>query len=412
MLSFFIARRYLLARKSHNAVNIISMVALCGVAVAAMAMVAVMSVFNGFSDLAARRLSALDPPLTARPAKGKVIEGADSLAALIAALPEIEAAMPVVTEQGLAIYDDKQLAVTLVGVAPDWGREMEVSHIIIDGSDMTADAEGAFATLAIGPAVRLGAHPDFYAPLEVFVPRRHGRYNPANPAAAFRTDTLRVSAVYRTDQQEHDDDRIVMPLERLRAMLDYDAGEASSLQIIPAPGVSPALARRAVEKAVPSGSIELLDRMQLQAYSFRMIEIEKWISFLMLVFILVIASFNIISTLSLLIIEKEPSIAILNALGAGRATINRIFVIQGWLISLLGGIAGIVLGAALVLAQQWGGFIKLGGDPAKMSISAYPVRLDPLDLLWVIGIVAAVGLLTGLLTLAVRKSGARSTVQS
>lgn len=405
MLSFEIARRYLFAPKSHNAVNIISLVALCGVAVAAMAMVVVMSVFNGFTDLASGRLSALDPPLLLSPEKGKVIVRADSLAGRLEELPEVKAAMPIIIEQGLAIYGDHQLGVTLTGVDSRWGREMNVAAVVIDGEDLTDSPDEGFATIGVGPAARLGAHPDLYAPLMVYVPRRTGRYNPANPMNAFMADTLRVSAVYRTEQAEHDQDRIAMPVDALRDMLEYSDGEATAIQLIPAAGVSVKALRNAVGKAAPD--YRLQDRLEQQAHSFRMIRIEKWITFLMLVFIMVIASFNIISTLSLLIIEKEPSVAILNALGANKRMIDRIFVIQGWMISACGGLAGIILGTVLVMAQQWGGFVKLGGDPSQLSISVYPVRLEPLDLLAVMGIVVIVGFVTGIVTLAAKKVAAK-----
>lgn len=401
MLSLRIAWRYLFAPKSHNAVNIISMVTLCGVAVASLAMVAVLSVFNGFTDLAASRFSALDPPLLAVADGGKVIENADSMARKLESLPEISAALPVVEDQGLAIYGDRQMAVTLIGVPAQWSGSLPIESVIIDGTDMTSAPEAGMATLSVGVAVRLGAHPDHYRTLQVYVPKRRGRYNPANPMAAFKVDTLRVSAVYRTDQSELDEDRLIMPLESLRALLDYDTGQASSIMLFPAAGTGTAKARAA---AVEVTSLPVLTRQQQHGDAFRMIRIEKWISFLMLTFILLIASFNIISTLSLLIIEKEDSIAILYAMGATRNTVNRIFVVQGWLISIFGGLAGVVLGSALVLAQQWGGFIRLGGDPAQMSISVYPVRLDPFDLLQIIAIVTLVGLLTGLVTLAVRKT--------
>lgn len=402
MLSLRIAWRYLFAPKSHNAVNIISMVALCGVAVASLAMVTVMSVFNGFSDLAAARFSALDPPLLAIPSSGKVIDNADSIASRLEQLPQIAKALPVIEEQGLAIYGDRQMAVTLVGVDRRWNTALPVESVVIDGTDMTdTDENQRMSTISVGTAVRLGAHPDYYRTMAVFVPRRQGRYNPANPMAAFRSDSLRVTAVYRTDQNELDDDRVVMPIERLRRMLGYNTGQASSLMIIPAEGVTESQARQTAQDVT---GLTTLTRIEQHHEAFRMIEIEKWISFLMLSFILVIASFNIISTLSLLIIEKEDSINVLYALGATRSNVNRIFVIQGWLISIFGGIAGVISGSVLVLAQQWGKFIKLGGNPAQMSISVYPVRLDPVDLLQVIAVVTAVGILTGLVTLAVRKT--------
>jgi len=395
MLPLRIAARYLLARKSHNAVNVISLVALSAVAVATAAMVCVLSVFNGFRDITSSRLSLLNPELAVTPDRGKVIDRADSLAAVITAIPGVAAASPVLTEQGLAIYGDRQMHVALMGVAPEWKNMNAIDSTIIDGETLY----GA-AWLSAGVAVRLGARPDPYRNIAIYTPRRIGRINPAAPMTAFRADSLMVSAVWQSGQSEFDTDRIILPLGILRSLLSYSGGEASRIDVAITPGSDASVTADRISRAT---GLPVATRIEQQAAAFKMIEIEKWLTFVMLAFILIIASFNIISSLSMLIIEKRESTFILSAMGMSRRIIDSIFVIQGWLISLVGGLAGIVIGTALTLAQQWGGFIKLGGDHSQMSVTSYPVALEPTDLLAVIAVVAAVGTLTGLVTLFTRK---------
>lgn len=395
MLSLKIAARYLVSRKSHNAVNVISMVALAAVAVAAAAMVCVLSVFNGFHNVAAGRLSLLDAPLSASPVSGKVIENADSVASVIAGLPGVAGAAPVVVEQGLAIYGDRQMPVTLMGIDSRWPALANVDSLIIDGEAAT-DA----AWLSVGAAVKLGARPDPYSRLGIYVPRRVGRINPAAPQTAFRSDSLVVSAVWQSDRVEFDNDRIILPLKNLRAMLDYFDGEATQIAVDVAPGADVDNLKSIIAEKT---GLKVMTRLQLYSDSFRMIEIEKWLTFVMLAFILIIASFNIISTLSMLIIEKRDSMFILSAMGMNNRRIDTIFVIEGWLISFFGGLAGVLLGAVLTLSQQWGGFIKLGGDHARMSVTTYPVSLEFTDILAVMAVVVVVGFLTGLITLLTRK---------
>lgn len=371
-------------------VNVISAVALAGIAVAAAAMVCVLSVFNGFEDVARSRLSLFDPPTLIIPQNGKTIDNADIVGS--------QAAAPMIVEQGLAVAGDKQLAVTLIGVDQRWAEITGFSQAIIDGSHFTSDNPDAYgpATISVGAAMNLGARPAWATPIEIYLPKRLGRINPANPMAAFRSDTLLTSAVYQINQPELDAPTIIMPIERLRALLDYTPGQASRIAL------------PAMPANVPDGLIAQ-DPLQQHAASFSMIHIEKWISFLMLVFILVIASFNIISTLAMLIIEKKQSVFTLRAMGATPRQVSAVFVIEGWLITLLGGLIGIFLGSVLTLAQQHWGIISLGGNHAQMSITAYPARLAiwP-DLPAILAVVALTGLLTGLATLlATRQSAAR-----
>ena len=403
-LPFIIALRYLLAKKSHSAVNIISIISMAGVAVATMAMVVVMSVFNGFTDLAQGRLSRVDPELKVFPRQGKMIEDADSLADFILSrVSGVSAAMPVVEDQALVMYHDRQMPVTVKGVPVGYdGQIVDIGSTVIDGifgADDEPDSLGLElprAVVSVGVALHLGSRPSFYDPLTIFVPRRHGRYNPANPSAAFLTDTTIVSGITEVEQAEYDSDFVYISLDMARSLFDLYT-EGTAIEIALAPGVNINTVTAEIEKILGS-SYRVVDRHRQQEQAFRMINIEKWVTLLMLAFILVIASFNIISTLSMIIIDKTESIAVMRALGASQTMLKRVFIIQGWLVSLIGGIAGIVIGVALGLAQQYGKFIKIGGDPASLSIDAYPVRVVATDLLIIFGIVAIIGFLTGLIS--------------
>lgn len=397
MFSLRVALRYLFSKKSHNAVNVISIVSMFGVGIATAAIVCVLSVFNGFTDLAIDRMSAFDPPLRIVPQKGKVIASADSLAGEIGRLQEVGFAVPTIKEQGLAMFNGAQMAVDMYGVPDGYDNVVDLSRIVIDGQTATPSSEIPVALLSVGVAMRLKAFPGTDGLIGMYVPKRLGKVNTANPMASFRSDSLFVGGVIRTDDKDIDTRAVYLPIERVRQLLEYDGGEATSIDVAPAEGVDAEVAAGEIEALLPAG-LTVQDRFQQEAQSFRMIAIEKWITFVMLTFILVIASFNIITTLSMLIIEKKDNLLTLRALGATIPTVRRIFVWEGWLITLLGGVGGVVLGSVLVLAQQYGGFIKLSGDPAMLSVTVYPVRLETMDLIIVFALIAAIGAIVGALT--------------
>ena len=397
MLSLRIALRYLFARKSHNAVNIISIIAVAGVAVATLATVCVLSVFNGFTGLAAGRLSLIDPDLKAVPAQGKVIAGADSVAAALAGTPFVSAATATLEEQALAIRDGEQVPLTLKGVGADYESVCAIDSAIIDGVFATEDPYGYPAmALSVGAAIDLGAHPDMFNPVALYAPRRVGRISSANAMNAFRTDSVLVAGVWQVEQSDYDESFAVTGIDRVRRLLDYADGEASAIEIALAPGTDTEKARREVAHLL-GPQWQVLTRAEQQSRSFRMIAVEKWITFLMLAFILVIASFNVVSTLSMLIIEKRDDMATLRALGATPRLTSGVFFWEGWLISMLGGAAGIVLGVGLCLLQQTFGLIRLHGDPTKLTVTAYPVAVEASDIAVVLLLVAAVGALVGLI---------------
>lgn len=396
MVSLRIALRYLFSKKTHSVVNVISLISLAGVSVATIAIVCVLSVFNGFTDLASSHLSLLDPDLKITPRDGKIINNADSIVGIINNIDGVEKSISTIEEQALAIYDTRQMPIMIKGVPESFGSITKIQSTIIDGDFLSHDSLADYATLSVGVAVNLQAFPQKNEYIGIHLPQRSGRINPANPMTAFRSDSLIVGGVFQLEQAEYDTDMIIIPLENARQLLDYET-EASAIEIKLVPTASASIVTEAIQKHIGKEYL-IRDHFQQQEQSFRMIEIEKWITFLMLAFILIIASFNIISTLSLLVIEKQDNITTLHHLGATQKMISRIFMLEGWLISIIGGIAGIVIGAILTLAQQWGGFIKLNGDPSAMSIDTYPVRLDISDLFIVLGLVIIIGFFTSQVT--------------
>lgn len=376
MLKLRIALRYLLSRKQFGAVNVISAISVAAVAVAAAAMIIVLSVFNGFERLAESKLSTLDPDYLAVPAEGKRIEGVDSLVKALQKIKGVKAACPQISERAYAMGADAQAAVEMLGMTPRGLRESGIADVMIDGSadGLMSGADSIVPALtSVGVAMALDVRPCFGSDsICLFEPRRTGAINPANPMAAFRKAGLRVEGVYQVEQEEYDRDMVIVPYALAAQLLGYDDA-ATSVAIHTGGSAAPEAAIRAVAE---SKGVMIKDRYRQQEHTYRMIAIEKWISFLMLGFILVIASANIISTLSMLVLDKEPSMAILRAMGATSGFIRSVFATQGWLIVLLGGLAGMAAGVLLVAGQMRYGWVKLGAsNPELMSITDYPVEL-------------------------------------
>lgn len=403
MLALNIARRYLLSRKSHSAVNIICGVAIGGVSVAIMAIVVVLSVFNGFASLAEKQMGLFDADLRVEPAAGKTIAGADSLAARVAAMPQVAAAVPVIDERALAVSPSAQMPVRLKGVGAAFADVTDMDSIIVDGAYAVDSVYGyGPAHLSVGVAGYMGLSPRVGNIVGVYVPRRVGRINPANPATAFRGDSLAVRSVWQTQRPDYDGDRIIVPLATARRLLDYENGEASAVEIRLAAGADPD-AEAARLSAALGDSVRVLTRARQNADSFRMIAVEKWLTFLLLVCILAVASFNIVSTLSLLVIEKRDNMATLRALGASRAMTRRVFMWQGALIALCGGLLGSLLGVALSLGQQHFGWVRLNAEADALTIQVYPVEVHAADLLVVAAVVAVGAVASALVTLLFTK---------
>ncbi|MDE6254643.1 MAG: ABC transporter permease, partial [Muribaculaceae bacterium] len=348
-LSARIAWRYLRAKKSHSAVGAISVVSICGIAVATAAIICVLSVFNGFKSVIADRIDTLTPDVMVTPATGKVFADGDSLSEVIARIPEVEKAVPTILENALAIYNGRETPVSLKGTDREgYAAVTSLNSLLIDklppgATEMRAsydDEEEAVpmpqSVIAVGTSSRLGANPGSH--ILLFTPRREGRVNLANPAASFLRDSVLVTAVYRSNQSEFDDNRVIVDIDVARDLLQYDL-EASAIEVKGKPGIEPERLADAIRTGLASGKYIVKDRLRQQEMNFRMISIEKWVTFLLLFFILVIASFNIISSLSMLVIEKQKSMSTLKALGMSRRGIVGVFRWESLFVTFIGGVA-------------------------------------------------------------------------
>ncbi len=391
-----IALRYLKSKKAHNAVNIISIISICGVVVTTAALVCVLSVFNGFSDVIQGRLAKLDPQVAIVPSHGKTIANADSVIAAVTKLQGVDMAMPVLEDQALAVFSQYQMPVRLKGVPVNYHELNSIDSTIIDGNYTLKDDVSNFAVVGVGPATNLRLMPGSLRMLQVYAPKRVGRVNVANPIDAFMSDSLFVSAVFQVQQANYDQDLIIVPLDFARNLFEYES-EATQVELKLKPQAQEKAVMHELEHML-GPNYQVKNRLMQQAESFRMVNVEKWVTFLLLAFIMIIATFNVISTLSLLIIEKDESIATFQNLGASRQQITRIFVAEGWFITMLGAVVGIFIGLVLCLGQQTFGWLKLSADPTQVIVNAYPVHVVWTDILTVLLLVAAIGFVTSLVT--------------
>ena len=394
-----IATRYLVSKKTHSAVNIISIISVCGVIVTTAALVCVLSVFNGFAGLIGGKLSMLDPEIAVTAAKGKVIADADSVLRLVQSIDGVERAVPVADDHCLALFGDYQMPVRVKGVPADYNSMNSIDDALLEGEFLLDDSVSKYAVLSVGAALQLHARPGFFGQIRLYAPQRRGEVNLANPMGAFRSDSVFVGGVYQIEQSVYDRDMIFIPIDVARYLFDYEK-EASAIEVKMAEGADEAKVLAAMTDALGDDYC-VKNRLMQQAASFRMVNIEKWVTFLLLGFIMVIATFNVISTLSLLILEKDESIRTFRNLGASDKQITGIFVAEGWLISLTGAVLGVALGLFLCLIQQTYGLITLQGNTASMIVRAYPVRIEWGDVAIVFALVAAVGLLTSIATSAI-----------
>ena len=401
-----IAWRYLVSKKGHQAVNIISIVAVCGVVVATAALICVLSVFNGFRGLIMGKLAMLDPQVAITATMGKTINDADSVIDVVNNIPGVERAVPVILDQALAIYAQYQMPIRLKGVPDNYNTLNDIDSVIVDGEWKLRDQVSRYIVVGAGPAVRLMVRPESLGMVYLYAPQRQGHVNIANPMGAFRQDSLFVSGIFQLQQNSYDADLIYVPLDVAQELFDYET-EATQIEVKLDSGANEQQVMHAIGKLLGS-SYQVQNRLMQQREAYRLVNIEKWMAFLLLAFILVIATFNVISTLSLLIIEKDDSIATLRALGANDRQISRIFVLQGWLITLAGAITGVDIGLILCLCQQQFGWLRLSGDPANMIINAYPVEVQWTDVIITLALVAAVGLLTSMVTALIMRRRLKS----
>ncbi len=391
-----IALRYLRSKKAHNAVNFISSISTCGVVVTTAALICVLSVFNGFKGLIMGRLAMLDPEIAISVSHGKAIADADSVVRVAQGVEGVAVAMPVIEDNALAIFSDYQMPVRLRGVPDGYNRLNGLDSVIVDGEFKLHDQVSRYAVLGAGPAIKLHARPGFLRMVQLYAPQRQGRVNMANPMDAFRNDSVFVSGVFQMQQNGYDADLIYVPIELTRDIFDYTT-EATRVELKLNPGANADAVMQQLTAALgPAYTVQ--NRLMQEATAYRLVNVEKWVTFLLLAFIMIIATFNVISTLSLLIIEKDDSIRTLSNLGATDKQITQVFVTEGWLIALFGAVAGVAVGLVLCLCQQQFGWLKMQGDESLLVVRAYPVQVELTDVLVVFVLTAFIGLLTSVVT--------------
>lgn len=331
----------------------------------------------------------MSPDVMVSPASGKTFADGDSLAAAVSTVDGVAIAMPMVADNALALAGSSEMPVRLLGVDPAaYRRITSLDSIMLDGGKAPL-AGSREAAAAVGTASQLALY-EQGTPILLFAPRREGRVNLANPAASFISDSVALSGVYRADRSEVDANTMVCDIEVARMLFQYDA-EATEVLVKAAPDVAPETLAGRIRDRLGKGYV-VKDRLQQQAMDFRMIEIEKWVTFLLLFFILVIASFNIVSTLAMLVVEKQKSMLVMRAVGMPYSLIGRVFWWESVFVTVAGGIAGLALGVILSLLQEHFGLIRLAGDPSAMIVSAYPVALQWGDVALAFAPVALIGL--------------------
>ena len=393
---FYIAKRYLFSKKSHNAINVISAVSVCGVALATLALVCTLSVFNGFQDLVATMFTAFDPELKITAVSGKVFDGQDERVQSLRQLPEIEVFSESLEDNAMVQYKGRQAMVIVKGVEDNFDRLTPIDSILYGRGELVLHDEVVdYAIPGIELVSVLGTGIRFLDPLEVFAPKRGSRINVASPASSFNSDYLHSSGlVFAVNQQKYDASYILTSLAFARNLFQYDT-EVSSVDLKLKDGSNIYKVQENISQLLGE-DFRVQNRYEQQADTFRIMEVEKLISYLFLSFILLIACFNVIGSLSMLIIDKRADVVTLRNLGANDETIKRIFLFEGCLISFMGALVGVVLGVALCLVQQEFGLISLGsGDSAgAFVIDAYPVSVHIGDVVLVLCTVLLVGYLS------------------
>ncbi|MBQ8423698.1 MAG: ABC transporter permease [Coprobacter sp.] len=385
-----IALRYLFAKKSHSAINLISLVSVLGVAVTTMAIICTLSVYNGFQGLVATLCSQLDPQVKIAPVSGKTLDTSAPEIAAIYHWNDIAAIAPVIEENALAVFGKNQMPIFLKGVSPEYTDvHPTIDDILYTGEFHLSDTTEYRLALGIGVASHLETGALFSRPVRIFAPKRKARVNLANPSTSFREEQVRPSAIFLVNQQEYDETWVLAPLALVRQLYDYTI-EASALELrLTDTADERAVIKRLQQHLGPAYRVQ--NRLQQQSAAFSMMQIEKWITFLILLFILMIATFNVIGSLSMLIIDKKEDILTLRNLGADDTLISRIFLTEGWLISAFGAGGGLTAGIILCRLQEAFGLLRMGGTSGAFIIDAYPVHLLWSDALVVLIVVVLIG---------------------
>ena len=391
---FYIARRYLFSKKSTHAINVISAISVIGVAVASMALVITLSVFNGFHDMVASFFTQMDPQLKVTPVKGKTAAADDPVLTAIRQLPEVEVATECLEDQALAVYRDHQLMVKIKGVEDNFDSLTHIREILEgDGQFELHAADMNYGIPGLGVAYLLGMGYTYDPSVKIYAPKREGQLDMTNPTEGFVEDELfSPGVVFSMKQGKYDKNYILTSIDFTRKLFSQD-GMLSSLELRLKPGSNFDDVKSRMQ-LIAAGKFYVLDRYEQQDDTFRIMKIEKLIAYIFLTFILMIACFNIIGSLSMLIIDKRDDVVTLRNLGASDSQISCIFLFEGRIISVIGAVIGIVIGLLLCWLQQQYGIVRLGSSEGSFVVDAYPVSVHPTDIILIFLTVICVGFLS------------------
>ena len=387
---FYVARRYLFSKKSHNVVNIISGISSIGIAIGALALVCVMSVFNGIESLVSTMFSDFDPDLKITAVQGKTFGTDSDRFDTLREMPSVAVFTEVIEENALISFKGKHIPATVKGVnQDDFSMMTQIDSILFDGEFVLFD--GAFERIVpgIGVAHSLGLGAHFIDPIYLIAPKRTSKVNVLYPERSFNQMSAFVSGIFMVQQPQYDENYVFISLNHARELFEYDNNTVSAIELKIAANANQEQVKKEIQQLL-GNSYSVKNRYEQQESFYKIMKMEKWITYLILSFILLIASFNIIGSLSMLIIDKKDDIQTLRNLGANNLLIKRIFLFEGWLISIVGAVSGITLGVLLCLLQQNFGFIKMGNN---FITSAYPVVFNAGDILLIFVTVLIMGFL-------------------
>lgn len=367
------------------------MVSVCGVVIATIALVCALSVYNGFNDLISNLFSNFDPELKITPRTGKVFDPMQPAIKQVCCLPEIASSCEILQDNALVRYRERQVIATLKGVDNHFSQLTAIDSVLIDGRFILQDEVVNYATLGIGLASALGVNAGFVSPLELYVPKRDEKVNLSNPATSFNQEYAYIGGVFCINQQIYDENFMIIPITLARDLFHYN-NEVTAIELKLKDDSHLAQTQRHIQQILGNSFI-VENRYEQQKASFKMMQVEKWMTFLILCFILTIALFNVVGSLSMLMIEKQQDVRTLRNMGADNVLIRRIFLFEGWMISGFGAFIGILIGVTLCLLQQSFGLIKLGEMSDAFIIDAYPVRVELGDIATVFLTVLIIGFL-------------------
>lgn len=384
-----IAWRYLFAKKQYNAIHIISGISAAAIGVVTAAMICVLSVMNGFGVMVEQLFSQFDPDIRIEAVSGKSFHDEGEQFDALRQLPAVALVSQTIEETALLQFEDRQMPVRLCGVDSIFPTLTHIQDIITDGEYEVHDGAFDRAVLGRGLAWQIGVGAHFIHPLQLYAPKRTARVNMLRPDQAFNEEICFIAGTFAVQQAQYDDEMMLVDIPLTRRLLEYGEKEVTALLIQLSPNASARQAERDIQSLLGK-DYNVLNRYEQQADFFRILRVEKLLTTLLLVFILLIASFNIIGSLSMLIIDKQSDIQTLSHLGANQQTIRRVFLFEGWMISTLGAICGLVVGLIICLLQEHLGLLKLGNG-AEYVVSAYPVAVQATDILIVTIVVLSLG---------------------